>query len=173
MQSDLGVDNHGSPAWYVVQTKRHRERAAQEYLKDRGVSSYLPQIVQWPPPAVGSAIAAMFPGYLFVYCALAEEFVRISWTPGVKEFVRFGGTPAAVDSSIIDYLRGREGSDGLIRCREEIAERSEVRITRGPFRGLTAIVEQRLPARERVRVLMELLQRTTVVELPERWLARI
>jgi transcriptional antiterminator RfaH len=142
-------------AWYVVQTKRHQERLAQRFLGERKVESYVPQIVEWPRPAVGSAIAPMFPGY------------------GVKTFVTFGDMPVPLDDSIIDFLRAREGPDGLIRCDEGVLENSQVRIVRGPFQGLTAIVEERLPARERVRVLMELMQRQTSVELPERWVARV
>jgi transcription antitermination factor NusG len=47
-----------------------------------------------------------------------------------------------------------------------------VRITDGPFRGLTAIVCDRISSRDRVRVLMDILQRQTQVELPEKWLRR-
>jgi len=160
-------------AWYVVQTKRHREPVAQRLVEEHGVRSYLPRIVQWPRPAVGSAIAPMFPGYLFVYLSAAAEFYRVSWTPGVKAFVTFGGLPATLDAAAIDLLRTREAPDGLIRCGHEFAARSEVRITNGPFRGLTAIVEHHLPARERVRVLMDLLQRQTPVELPEQWVRQL
>jgi transcription antitermination factor NusG len=163
------VDAAWQVAWYVLQTHRHRERVAQVFLAERAVASYLPLIVQWPRPAVGSAIAPMFPGYLFVVAGLASDFTRIAWAPGVKEFVRFGDGPASVDESVITFLRSREGADGLIRCQEGVREGTEVRITHGPFRGLTAIVEQRLPARERICVLMNLLQRATRVQLPEKW----
>jgi transcription antitermination factor NusG len=103
---------------------------------------------------------------------LANEFTRIMWTPGVKAFVCFGGSPAPVDDSVIEFLHNREGPDGLIRCGDPLPPSSEVRIVSGPFRGLTAIVEQRLPARERVRVLMHILARETPVELPEKWVRR-
>ncbi len=155
--------------WYVLQTQRHRERVAQVVLAEHEVPSYLPRILQWPRPAVGSAIAPMFPGYLFVLATWANDFGRIERTPGVKEFVRFGNEPATVDERVIAFLRSREGADGLIHCEAGVQEGTEVRITHGPFRGLTAIVEQRLPARERICVLMNLLQRETRVQLPEKW----
>ena len=165
-------DAEAASAWYVLQTKRHRERFAQRYLQDIPVVSYLPQIVQWPRPAVGSAVGPMFPGYIFVRAELGQTFARIMWTPGVRSFVTVGDVPAVVDADVIDFLRDREGPDGLIRCLPRLREGSEVRIVRGPFRGLTAVVEQLLPARDRVRVLMDLLQRSTRVELPERYLSR-
>lgn len=159
--------------WYVVEAKRHRERTALHHLAEQNIGGYLPQVLQWPRPAVGSPVAPMFPGYVFVHCVIPDAFARVSWTPGVKAFVSFAAGPASIDDTVIAYLRAQEGPDGLIRCGVGLVEKSEVRIVRGPFRGLTAIVEERLPARERVRVLMDLLQRSTVVELPERWIARV
>ena len=163
----------GESAWYVVETKRYRERIAQASLAQRGITSYAPRIVQWPRPAVGNEVGPMFPGYLFVRAALPTEFYRVVWSLGVKTFVTFGDAPAAVDARIIDFLRSRESSDGVIRYDLRPTEKSEVRIVEGPFRGLTAIVEQRLAARDRVRVLMHLLQRETSVELPDRWVRKV
>lgn len=159
-------------AWYVVETKRNRERVAQKYLEEKGVSSYSPRIVQWPRPAVGSEIAPMFPGYLFVRSALPDQFYPVTWTPGVKAFVSFGDTPPALDDDVVELLRSCEGPDGLIRYAEGAEKPCELRIIRGPFRGLTAVLAERLPARERVHVLMDILQRATLVELPEKWVAK-
>ena len=115
----------------------------------------------------------MFPGYLFVHAAFPDDFYRTVWTPGVKTFVSFGGFTSPLDACVVDFLRSQEGPDGIIHCGDRFKESSEVRIIRGPFQGLTAVVTERLPARERVRVLMDLLQRQTPVELPERWVAPI
>ena len=154
--------------WYVVQTKRYREAVAQQFLAQRGIASYLPRIVQWPPPSVGGDIAPMFPGYLFVVAAVGDDFQRISSTPGIKSFVSFGTEPPALDAAVIEFLRDREGPDGLIRCGSPLPAHCEVEIVDGPFRGLTAVLQEALPARERVRVLIEILQRQTPVELPLR-----
>ena len=161
------------PAWYVLETKRHRERLAQRSLVEIGVEAYLPLMLQWPRPVVGSEIGPLFPGYLFVHATLDETFYRISWTPGVKAFVAFGGGPVSLDPAAIEFLRQRQGPDGVIRYDNGVHENSEVRIVHGPFRGLTAVVEQRLSARERVRVLLDILQRPTPVELPERWVVKV
>jgi transcription antitermination factor NusG len=175
-QTRDGIAPSGGAAlknWHVIQTNRHKELATQRYLlTKRQIASYLPRIVQWPRPAVGNAIAPMFPGYLFIHAHLPDEFARISWSPGVRSFVGFGEGPAIVDAEVIDFLRGREGPDGLIHCGEPLQANNEVRITDGPFRGLTAIVCDRVSSRDRVRVLMDILQRQTQVELPEKWLRR-
>src|SRR5262245_30075115 len=105
----------GAMNWYVLQTNRNKERLAQLALGQRGVRTYLPRLVQWPAPAVGSAIAPLFPGYLFV-CLALDDCGRVCWLPGVRAFVNFGGGPATIDASAIEFLREREGADGLIRC---------------------------------------------------------
>jgi transcriptional antiterminator RfaH len=154
-------------AWYVVQTNRSKERLSQLALGQRGIETYLPRIVQWPAPAVGSAVAPLFPGYLFAHMRL-EDCARVSWTPGVKAFVDFGVGPASIDAGALEFLRSREGADGLIHL-EPPPGLCEVRIVNGPFRGLTAVLERRLPAHERVRVLIQILRCDTPMELPERW----
>jgi transcription antitermination factor NusG len=161
------------PSWYVVETHRHREVVARAVLADRGIPSYLPIIEQWPRPAVGAPVGPLFPGYLFVRASLGDHAHAIMRTNGVKAFVSFGAEPVPVDDDAIAFLRSREGPDGLIHYRDAAGTATAVRIVQGPFRGLTAVVTERLPARERVRVLMEILQRQTQVELPERWVRRI
>jgi len=160
--------------WYVVETQRHREAVARAVLGERGVTSYLPCIAQWPRPAVGAAIGPLFPGYLFVRLDLARQAHRIVRTNGVKSFVAFGGAPVALGDDVVDFLREREGPDGLVQigAADDIGG-ATVRIVDGPFRGLTAVVTARLAARARVQVLMEILQRQTSVELPERWVRRL
>ncbi len=159
--------------WYVVETQRHREPVARAVLADRGIASYLPRVVQWPRPAVGPAVAPMFPGYLFVRVSYLEQGHRVVRSNGVKTFVAFGGEPVPVADDAIEFLRGREGPDGVIHCGDRDVDGAAVRIIDGPFRGLTAVVTRRLGAGERVRVLMEILQRQTSVELPERWVRRL
>jgi transcription antitermination factor NusG len=170
--AESSPEDGSGESWYVIATKRNREDVACAFLGQRGIESYGPRVAQWPRPAVGGAVAPMFPGYLFVRAALPTEYYRVVWTPGVKAFVTFGGAPGPVDRSIVDFLREREGLDGVIRCGDALGHGSEVRIVDGPFRGLTAVVEQRLAARDRVRVLMTILQRQTSVELPDRWVRR-
>lgn len=158
--------------WYVVETQRHREPVARAVLAERGIASYLPRVEQWPRPAVGAAVAPMFPGYLFVQVSLAEQAHRVVRSNGIKAFVAFGGEPVPVVDEVIAFLRAREGTDGVIRCGDDSGG-AAVRIVDGPFRGLTAVVTRRLGAGDRVRVLMEILQRQTSVELPERWVRRL
>ena len=159
-------------SWYVVQTRRHRERAVEVRLRRDGLATYVPLLHQWPPPAVGAEVGVMFPCYVFVCAAMPLDFHRISRTPGVRSLVTFSAAePAALDPSAIGFLRSREGPDGVIHARPPEAGR-RVRVIGGPLRGFDAVVECRLNARQRVRVLLDMLQRRTPVELPEKWLGQ-
>jgi len=154
--------------WFVVQTKRHYEERAKVRLQAAGIEVYLPRTVRWPRPAVGSAVGPLFPTYLFVRLSLAFHYQRVCWAPGVKDFVRLGGVfPTEVPEAVIEFLRGREGKDGLIRCGETAALRRKVKITRGPFKDLCGIVDKKASGGDRVVLLMELLQRQVRVELAE------
>lgn len=154
--------------WRVVQTQRHKERAAAAQLAQDGLATYLPLLRQWPRPVVGSEVGPMFPGYVFVRAG-ETHFHRVMRTPGVRAFVAFSsGEPARLDDSAIAFLRSRERPDGIISA-EPLPSGCTITITDGPLRGLVAVLERRLTARQRVLVLLEILQRETRVELPDRW----
>jgi len=170
---DTHLDVTAQPAWYVVQTQRHKERLAREKLCERGIHNYLPMLLQWPRPAVGGAVQPMFPGYLFVRAIFPDDFYRVSRSEGVRGFVTFGSEPAPMDPEAVEFLRAREGPDAVIHTGAGVTKGSTVAITQGPFSGLTAVFEQRLPAHTRVQVLLYILQRETRVELPEKWLLRV
>jgi transcriptional antiterminator RfaH len=160
---------HAEAPWYVIRTKRYKERAAQLAFERQSLATYLPLLLLWPRPVVGPAVVAMFPGYLFLRAMMPADFHRVSRTRNVVALVTFAGEPAPVAEHIVDTLRQCEAPDGVIRSAPaEPGDR--VRIIGGPLRGLAAVIEQRLPARERVRVLLDLLQRETRVEMPDQWI---
>jgi transcriptional antiterminator RfaH len=154
--------------WMVLRTKRHRERSVHASLLREGVPAYLPLVREWPRPAVGADVVPMFPGYVFCQPPPAQ-LDRVAATNGVAGFVRFGDRPASVPPEVIGYLRSRASGDGIISLDLEFAGR-QVTITDGPLRGLPAVIERRMTGRQRVLVLLDLLQRPTRVELPDRWL---
>ena len=158
----------GDGAWQVVATRRHKERVAAASIARLGIPAYLPLLRAWPPPAVGADVVPMFPGYLFVR-STPQDAHRVARSTGVRGLVAFGGTPARLDDAVMQFLRSREDSDGIIRA-EPLPPGSEVVITDGPLRGFIAVVERRLSARQRVLLLLDLLHRQTRVEIPDRWI---
>jgi transcription antitermination factor NusG len=112
------------------------------------------------------ATVPLFPGYLFVDIVLRSAYHTVIWTPGIKGFVSFGEIPTAIAPGIINFLQQQTGSNGIIRPDHTFRVGDRVRIKRGPFAGLIAIIEKPCPERGRIRVLMDFLREGISVEIP-------
>jgi transcription elongation factor/antiterminator RfaH len=159
--------------WFVVSTKARREQFAQEQLLRRGIETFLPRILKPARFRLRPVIAPLFPGYLFVHVDLDEQYFDVAWAPGVGRFIGFGALPCPVDDAVIDFLHARIGPEGVVRVEPVFKQGDVVRITHGPFEGLIGIIENPGRGHGRVRVLMELLQRQTRVEVPQRIIERV
>jgi len=80
--------------------------------------------------------------------------------------VSFNGTPAIVEESIMAFLMGQAGADGVISARCNISVGQQVAIDGGPFDGLVGIIQEPPNARGRVKILLQLLSRPTKVDVP-------
>ena len=160
----------GAPAWFVARTKPNREDYAVRTLGLRGVSVFMPRIVEAECylPAVGfRQPAPLFPGYLFVNVDLALEYHQVIWAPGVRDLVNLGGAPVPVDEHIIDQIRLRCDEQGVVHLSPTPLNRGDrVEIAAGPFAGLLATVETVMPRQRRIKLLVEFLARQTSVDLP-------
>jgi transcriptional antiterminator RfaH len=153
--------------WVTVYTKPQKEEYAALNLRLRGIDTFLPKLFLPKSAKRKKQVVALFPNYLFAHCEIiSEEYASIVWCPGVKRLVSFNGTPAIVDNSIMEFLLGQTGADGVIasRCNVEVGQ--EVSIDGGPFDGLVGIIQQPPNARGRVKVLLQLLNRQTNVDVP-------
>lgn len=80
--------------------------------------------------------------------------------------VAFNGTPAIVEESIMSFLMGQAGADGVISARCNVTIGQQVAIDGGPFDGLVGIIQEPPNARGRVKILLQLLNRPTNVDVP-------
>jgi transcription antitermination factor NusG len=102
----------------------------------------------------------------------------VIWCPGVKRLVSFNGTPAIVDGSIVEFLMSQTGADGVITARCNVEVGQQVEIDGGPFDGLVGIIQEPPNAKGRVKVLLQLLNRETKVDVPVQfinasWVTRV
>jgi transcriptional antiterminator RfaH len=146
--------------WYALHAKPHRERQVAENLRQRNIEVYLPLVRVNPINPRAARKRPFFPGYLFVKAdlqVLGGGAVR--WTPGLRRLVEFDGQPASVPDHFIHELKRRLGqiqaAGGL--ALDGLGPGDSVRIVAGPFAGYEAVFDSRLPGRERVRVLLELI----------------
>ena len=153
--------------WFAVYTKPQKEEYAELNLRLRDIDTFFPKLFLPKSAKRKKQVSALFPNYLFVRCEIiSEEYGSIVWCPGVKRLVSFNGTPAIVDNSIMEFLMGQTGADGVIasRCNVEVGQ--TVSIAGGPFDGLVGIIKEPPNAKGRVKVLLELLNRQTKVDVP-------
>jgi transcriptional antiterminator RfaH len=153
--------------WCAVYTKPQKEEFAEVNLRLRGIETFFPKLFLPKSSKRKKRIVALFPNYIFV-CVdfVAEEYASIIWCPGVKRIVSFNGTPAIVDESIVAFLMRQAGADGVISARCNVTVGQHVAINGGPFDGLVGIIQEPPSARGRVKILLELLNRPTKIDVP-------
>jgi transcription antitermination factor NusG len=154
--------------WHVVRSKPRRERFVSEQLAGQGLEVFFPAVKVHPVNPRAARERAYFPGYLFVHADLAAFGAnKLRWLPAAVGLLEFGGEPAIVPEALITQLRRKvasiQAAGGIVFA--DLKKGEPVKITSGPFAGYEAIFDLRLRGSERVRVLLELLQRQVAVEL--------
>ncbi len=154
--------------WYVVYTKPHKEAVAQFHLRQKGLDIFFPQLLLPESGRNSRRVIPLFPSYLFVKIRIPTEFQFVTWSPGVKRLVSFDGVPSVLEDSVVTFLMQHASPNGIIKARSNLTVGQEVRITGGPFQGLVGIIQEPPNAKERVKILLKLLNRPINLELPVR-----
>ena len=154
--------------WFVVYSKPKRELHAQLNLSAKGLDVFFPRLLLPHGPRGCSRVVPLFPNYLFVRLDLskAAEYFYVAWCPGVNRLVSFNRSPACIDDDVIEFLMRQSDKNGIIAGRTNLRQGQEVRINTGPLAGLVGILQELPNPKGRVKVLLNLLNRPTNVELP-------
>jgi transcriptional antiterminator RfaH len=157
-----------TPAWYCARTKpKHEHIAAANVRKRLNLDVFHPQlrIERATRRGVVRVIEPLFPGYIFVRCAIEEKLNEIQRTNGVSSLVHFGNRIPTVDDAVIGELQECFEAESPMALEDCLAPGDEVVVGCGAFAGMRAYVLRVLPARQRVQVLLDVLGRPTPVEL--------
>jgi transcription antitermination factor NusG len=95
--------------------------------------------------------------------------------------VSFNNGPTPVDDEVINLIRARIGSDGLVRMCEELKAGDEVIINEGRFQNFCGIFEREMDDADRVRILLNtvnfqahvVVDRVMVNKLPQEKRSRV
>jgi transcriptional antiterminator RfaH len=161
--------------WYLVRTKPGKERWVRDQLVETLPEVFLPMLKarmpRWGRLAV--SLAPLFPCYLFARFDLAERYFDIRYLPGVQGLVSAGSDPLVVPETIVQEIRAR-GIDDVIEIHEKPLDAGQaVRVVDGPFRGFEAIFDRYLSGAERVAILLNTIETTSLrVVLPASAVAR-
>jgi transcriptional antiterminator RfaH len=146
--------------WYALRSKPRKEEVVWQQVVAKGLESYYPRMRVHPVNPRSRKIKPYFPGYLFVRVDIDDIGVStLNWMPHTVGLVSFDGEPAPVPDHLIFELKRRvqEINDAGGEVFDGLEPGDEVHIQDGPFAGYEAVFDARLPGKERVRVLLELL----------------
>jgi transcriptional antiterminator RfaH len=160
------AETNGS-RWYVVQTRAHGENRALINLHRQDYHVFCPRLrrIVRHGRVSKSALAPLFPGYLFVRLdASWDQWRAINGTFGVIRLIVQGDAPQAIPSGVVEALQLRADENGIVDLAPVLTPGQAVRVAEGPFADFVGTLEH-LDCQGRVRVLLELLGRSVSVSL--------
>jgi len=107
----------------------------------------------------------VFPGYVLVEMIMADD----SWyvvrnTPGVTGFVGPGSKPIPLSSAEANHILRQMGFDEP-KPKIDFEEGQSVRVTEGPFTNFVGYIQEIMPDRRKIKVLVSMFGRDTPLEL--------
>lgn len=157
-----------TPLWFCLRTQPKREHFAATALRRQlQIPCFSPRLRFRKATLRGAVwfVEAMFPGYLFAQFVYPLQHRRVGHSSGIQGIVQFGDYVATLDPGTVEALQQKTGEEEILTIDPEIQVGQSVRIAEGPFQGLEALVTRLLPAKERVRVLLEFLGRSVETEI--------
>ncbi|HSL43677.1 MAG TPA: transcription termination/antitermination NusG family protein [Anaerolineales bacterium] len=154
--------------WYIFQSKTRKEDLLCEQLRIREIELFFPRLNIRPVNPRARKVKPYFPGYVFARVDLEDAGRSIlDWIPGAVGIVSFGGEPAPVPDHLVTTLR--QHIDTVNAANRQVLESYQpgdvVAIRSGPFTGYEAIFDVHLPGRDRVEVLLRLIQGSHQIRL--------
>ena len=146
--------------WYAIYTKPKTEEIVSEKLMRAGIEVYNPKlkIRKYIRKQYREVIEPLFPCYIFGRFEPQKYQWMITYTRGVRKIVGDKTDPWPVAEDIIGFIRSNE-KDGFvaIKC-EELSEGDTVKISEGPFSGLTGMFKKVIKGTERVVLLLNAIE---------------
>src|SRR5438477_8446283 len=157
------------PFWFCLKAQPKREHLAATALRRQfHIECLSPRLRFRKLTQRGPVwfVEAMFPGYLFAKFVYSTQHRAVESSHGVRGILRFGERLATLPEDIVIALQSKAGAEEVVTVDSSPKIGQPVRLIEGPFRGLEVLVTQLLPARERIRVLLEFLGRSLEMEVP-------
>ncbi|MDB6171084.1 MAG: hypothetical protein JWL59_395 [Chthoniobacteraceae bacterium] len=158
-----------APFWFCLKAQpKHEHLAAAALRRSLGLECFSPQLRFRKNTRRGVVWfnEAMFPSYLFARFVYPDLHRQVQYSHGITNIVKFGTQVAFIDEAIIAGLRKISGDEEVIIINPELRVGDSVQVTEGVFHGLEAVITQLLPAKDRVKILLEFLGRPVEAEIP-------
>jgi transcriptional antiterminator RfaH len=147
------------PPWFCVRSQPSRQNVAAAHLRSFGVEVFNPHLRVRKATRAGVVwrTEPLFLNYLFARFEFGELHRRVRYAFGVSNLVHFGGRYAELSEVELAPLRMEWGPAETRPVDPELRPGDRVRLSGTLFCGMEAEVLCLLPARQRVRVLLDLL----------------
>lgn len=143
--------------WYAIRTHLNQESRAECNLRAWNVELFCPKIEVKRRNEFSGVVTSLtkpfFPRYIFAKVKV-EQLHKVCWTRGVHSVVSFGGMPTPVDDDIIEFLKTRVNSDGIVRG-EKLKPGDKVIVKSGVLDSIVGIFEREMNDNDRVMVLLD------------------
>jgi transcriptional antiterminator RfaH len=115
---------------------------------------------------INKELKPLFPGYIFGKFVLDSDYSLVRWGRGVKKVLGLGGAyPTPVSEEVVEIIKQRADSSGIVRINYQFRTNDMVRIKSGPLKDLLGIFERWVSDNERVRILLNLIGYQPSVEM--------
>ena len=154
--------------WFVIQTIPKKEEEARSYLSLKGVEIFNPLMENFliRNGKINKEYKPLFPGYMFGKFDLEQDYALVRWGRGVKKVLSLGGGyPTPVSEEVVEIIKRRTDSHGIVRKSYHFEANDRVRVKSGPMKDLLGIFERWVSDSERVRVLLNLIGYQPAVEM--------
>lgn len=165
--------------WYVLRTFSGHEKKVKEYLERElerlDMEDKLPEIMI-PTETVFEMRGGkkrtreknFFPGYILIHAILDKELQHVlSGIPSVVGFLTTGDEPTALRPDEVNRIMGKidEAREAGEQPEIPFREGDAVRVVDGPFNNFNGLVEEVMPDKMKVRVMVSIFGRKTPLEL--------
>jgi transcriptional antiterminator RfaH len=151
-----------SARWYCIHTRPQKEAQVAAYCQETlQLETYFPKLREHRTIRRVRRVVTvpLFPRYLFCRFDLAPSYRAVRYAPDAINVVHLGEKPAVVDDQLIEELRGWAGEAlDVISIRPPLRPGDAVEIIDGPMRGLSAVILHSSDDRDRVAILLSILQ---------------
>jgi transcriptional antiterminator NusG len=164
--------------WYIVHTYSGFEQKVKASLEERiraaGKTEYFgpilvptEKVVELVKGERRSSSRKFYPGYILVQMELNDEtWHLVRHTPKVTGFIGSQEKPIPLsDEEAQAIIQQMEEGAQKPRPKYQFEKGDEVRVVEGPFASFNGVVDQVIPEKGKVRVLVTIFGRSTPVEL--------
>lgn len=154
-------------SWYAGYTKCNHERVVRKILQDKGVNTFLPEIIV-PSRRKSRKILIkrpLFRNYLFIELdELRENWMKVFRTPGLARICG-NGRPMPIPDDDISSIRIFVNSDRNLYPLPFLHVGARVQVISGPLTGAIGILVKEDHKKRRLSVSLELMGQSVVVSL--------